>query len=352
MIADVVKHGIIGCGRVAPNHASGMRQSNLGEVAWACDRDPRVLAEFADRYRIRRRTIDYREMLADSDLVSVSIAVDHAQHAKLTRDALLAGKHVLVEKPLALSLRDAHELIGLAAERNLCLVTVAQHRFDALFTEVHRLLLGGSLGRLVAIWVTLVCGREPAYYRESYWRGTWAGEGGSLLMNQAYHCVDLMVALGGRPRVLSCDTRIIKHGQVLETEDAVTATLSFANGALGSLNCTSATTQFWRSRIDVIGTEGSVTFDIDHPNRLHDHSLPKHVDAAPLMAAAEANDDVPGGIDYYGSSHNALIADFLGAIRERRSPRLDPLAALTTLEVITDLYARAKEGQRTFDAAS
>lgn len=343
MTHGIVRHGIVGCGRVAPNHVIGANLSAISEVAWACDRDPAVLAEFARQHGIARQTTDYHEMLADPELTSVSIVVDHAQHAMIARAALLAGKHVLVEKPLALSVKEARDLVDLAEKRGLLLATVSQHRFDPLFIEIAKLLSEGALGGLVAIWVTLVCGREPAYYSDSYWRGTWAREGGSLLINQAYHCVDLMVALGGRPRVLGCETRILKLGDVLETEDVATATFLFPNGALGTLACTSATPEFWRSRLDVIGTKGSITFDIDHPNRLHGHCLPAEVDSSRMIAASNLQVEVPPGVDYYGVSHNRQIADFLEAIRDKRSLKTPARAGLTTLEVILDAYALARE---------
>lgn len=337
-----MNHAIIGCGRVAPNHATAVADSGVGRVVWACDRDPVALEAFAARYSIPRLSLDHSTVLNDPAVDSVSIAVDHAQHAPLARAALQAGKHVLVEKPTALSVAEGRELIELAARRRLLFATVAQHRFDPLFQEVKRLVTGGKLGPLVSLWATLVCGREPGYYRDSYWRGTWAGEGGSLFVNQAYHCIDLLIALGGQPAVISCKTEILKLGDVLETEDAAVATLVFPNGALGLLACVSATTEFWRSRFDIIGAEGSITFDIDHPAKLHHCVLPKGVDTSALETAAALIEPRPPGLEYYGVSHNRQLADFLGAVREARPHALAPEAGLDTLKVISELYAAAR----------
>ena len=342
MTGPSLKHAIIGCGRVAPNHVAGVRHSGVAEVVWACDRDLAIATTFAEAHAIPKSSSDVHAVLAEPDVVSVSIAVDHAQHAALARAALLAGKHVLVEKPTAIRLSEAQALTALAAERGLRLATIAQHRFDPLFIEIKRLVDAGALGDLVSVWTTLVCGRDPSYYSDSYWRGTWEGEGGSILINQAYHCVDLMVALAGRPRVLSCHTGILKLGDVLQTEDVATATFAFPNGALGSLCCASATTEFWRSRIDLVGSQGSLAFDIDHPAKLHHVNLPEHIDTEGLWAAQVEGREIAPGVEYYGASHNRQIADFLQALHGDRASRTPAEQGPITLAVITDLYSRAQ----------
>ena len=311
------------------------------EVIWACDRDPVTLQAFVDNYGIANASRAYTDILADSAVTSVSIAVDHAQHACIAREALIAGKHVLVEKPIALSSGDARALVNLARVNDLRLSSVAQHRFDPIVVEVKNLLDSGALGSIVSIWTTLICGRPATYYADSYWRGTWADEGGSLLINQAFHCVDLMIALGGRPVVLACSSTILKLTEVLETEDVVAGVLRFPNGGLGTIGCTSATQDFWRSRIDLVGSAGSVSFDINHPNVLYHYCLPLNVDDERLRAATN-NNSVPPGIDYYGTSHNRQISDFCNSIRENRRPIVDGEDGLATLEVILDMYKVAR----------
>jgi UDP-N-acetyl-2-amino-2-deoxyglucuronate dehydrogenase len=343
-----VRHAIIGCGRVAPNHVHAVRQSPDAEIAWFCDRDHAALARFAAEYGPALLSQRPAEVFADPSVDSVSIATDHAQHAELAAAALKAGKHVLVEKPLALRADEARGLVALAQTRDLRLVTVAQHRFDPVVSEVARLIADGALGKITAIWATLLCGREPSYYADSYWRGTWAGEGGSLLTNQAYHCLDLMLALGGPAAAESCASTILTLGDVLETEDVLSATLRFQNGALGVLSCASATQEFWRSRIEVVGAEGAVSFDINHPNGVHATSVRPGADAKRLLARAAEPDPLPPGIAYYGVSHLRQIGDFLSAIRVGRSPRVGALAGVETLDMILSLYALT--GRRAGDA--
>jgi predicted dehydrogenase len=339
-----VVHAIIGCGRVAPNHVDGFESSPGARLKWACDRDPALLAAFAREHGIARATPDYREVLADPEVMSVSVAVDHAQHAAIAREALAAGKHVLVEKPQALGYEEALGVAGLARERGLILAVVSQHRYDPLLVEVKRLLDGGALGRLVSVWATLQCRREPEYYSESYWRGRWAGEGGSALINQGYHYVDLMCWLGGEVSGVSAAMTTLKLADVIETEDTLSAILRYESGALGTFSVTNASDVFWRSRIDLVGTAGSLRFDIDHPDTLHFQHLPP---AAEKELREFLERDVtahqpPPGKDYYGISHRFQIREFVEAVGGGGRVGVDGFEALRTLRVVLDIYDAAR----------
>jgi len=347
-----VRHAILGCGRVGPNHVDGFRHCAGSEIAWICDRDPRILEAFAAAHGVEKATCDAQEVLQDPEVDSVSIAVDHAQHADLSRRALLAGKHVLVEKPLALSLEDGERVVRLARERGAVLAVVSQHRYDPLILEIRRLIESGALGRVVALSANVLCGREPGYYRESYWRGKRAGEGGSVLINQAYHCIDLMVWLGGPVAGVEAALATLKLADVIETEDTACALLRFANGALGSVAATAATRTFWETRMTVVGTEGHVSFDINHPNRLHGSCLPDDAERE-LRAVLDLSgaEEPPPGMDYYGISHRRQIAEFVQAVAGGGRVAVDGEQGLRTLAVILDLY-RAGFGEGTGLAAA
>ena len=335
-----IVHGIIGCGQVAVNHVDGFRAVPDCEVRWACDRDGARLAAFVDAHGMPRSTDSHRDVLADREITSVSVGVDHAQHATLAAAALQAGKDVLVEKPLALSLADGAHLCRLADERGRVLGVVAQHRHDPLIAAVKRWVEHGLLGDLVLLAAVLQCRREPAYYRSSYWRGTWDSEGGSVLINQAYHCVDLLRWLGGA--VVGAKASMATRGLagVVETEDTFCGVLELAGGALATVAATLVSSVFMRTRIDLVGTRGSVTFDLDHPDRLHfSHGTPelrREVEA--VLAARAKEPPPPDGLDVYTVSHRRQVADFCDAVRERRRPLVDGAEGLATLEAIESLY--------------
>ncbi|ROO60632.1 putative dehydrogenase [Micromonospora sp. Llam0] len=340
----MVHHGIIGCGRVAPNHVDGFRAAGRYGVGWACDRDARVLKEFALAHGIARSTTKVDEVLEDSEVISVSVAVDHAQHAALAERALVAGKHVVCEKPLALTMDDAGRLVALAAERDLVLSVISQHRYDPLVLEVRRWLQAGLLGRMLYAQVSLAAQREPEYYRDSYWRGTWSGEGGSALINQGYHVLDVTRLLLGELSVEAAVARTALLDTVMETEDNLSALLT-AGPVPVTLNVTVAARTLWRTRIQLVGTQGYVEFDLDHPGTLH------HAEGSPLLLEAagrlreQAEEPPPPGVGYYGISHRRQIATFVEAVMDGR-PREDPRAGLGMVELLGRLYSATQFADR------
>jgi predicted dehydrogenase len=340
----MTQHGIIGCGRVAPNHVDGFRATGRQEVSWACDRDERKAADFAGAHGIARSTPRLTEVLDDPDVVSVSVAIDHAQHAAVVEQALLAGKHVLCEKPLALVTTDGERLLALAGQRDLVLSVVSQHRYDPLVLAVRNWLRDGLLGDVLFAQVSLEAQREPEYYSESYWRGSWSGEGGSALINQGYHCLDVTRFLLGHLRVEAAVARTAVLSSVMETEDTLSALL-VADVIPVTLNVTVCSATTWRSRLEIVGTQGAVTFDIDHPAFLH------RVSGNPeLVRRAESvrdliNEPLPPGIDYYGVSHRHQIAAFVRAVLDG-GPREDPDAGLGMVSLLDELYVATRFGGR------
>lgn len=334
-------HAVIGCGRVAPNHADGVRAAN-GTLLWACDNDPLAAKSFAADHDIPRWSADAAEVLAEPQVTTVSIAVDHAQHARLAEAALRAGKHVLVEKPLALSVAQATDLAELADRTGLVLSVVSQHRYDPLVVAVRRWQDDGLFGELVSARVALEANREPAYYADSYWRGTLAGEGGSALINQGYHCLDVTRMLVGDLRVRAAVTSSAVLGTVIETEDTLSALL-LAGSAPVSFDVTVAAATLWRTRIDLVGTAGAVTFDLDHPGTLHRATGRALEKAAAALPGTDTAQPVAGK-SYYGMSHRRQIADFLAAAEGGSPMRTGPQDGVAMVSLLRALYASANGG--------
>jgi UDP-N-acetyl-2-amino-2-deoxyglucuronate dehydrogenase len=334
-------HAIIGCGRVAPNHVDGFRALDGYEIAYACDRQLDRAQSFASEHRIPSASAHVGDVLGDSRLTSVSVVVDHAQHADLVERALMAGKHVLVEKPLALSVSDADRLIALSAARGRVLSVVSQHRFDPVVLAVRDWLAEGLLGQLLYVQVSLEAGREPAYYTESYWRGTWSGEGGSALINQGYHCLDVTQFLCGplAVRAAVASTKVLKA--VIATEETLSALMT-AGDVPVTLNVTVGSSTIWRTRLEFVGELGAVCFDIDHPGKVHRAS-----GRPELLLRAEglqqpAAQAPPAGTSYYGISHRQQIADFASAVREGTPLASPPASAAQMVRLLTDLYAATR----------
>ncbi|MBS2548563.1 Gfo/Idh/MocA family oxidoreductase [Catenulispora sp. NL8] len=341
MHSPPLSHAIVGCGRVAPNHVDAFRA--LGEgwtLAWACDRDPAVAAGFAAVHGIAEATADYGLVLADPAVTSVSIAVDHAQHAALARRALLAGKHVIVEKPLALSAADAEDLLETARSRGRILTTVSQHRYDPLVVGVREWLKAGLLGRLRFVRASLEASREEVYYSDSYWRGTWRGEGGSALINQGYHCLDVTQAVCGDLTVRAAAASAGDLYSALETEDTIGALLT-AGPVPVTLTVTIGSTVTWRTRLEFVGTEGTVELDIDHPARLHRATGNPELERRAAECDQSAVAAEAPGIDYYGISHRRQIADFAAAVATGGAMDVRPEAGVAMVRLLGSLYAAA-----------
>lgn len=333
-------HAIIGCGRVAPNHVDGFSRVPGWAVTVACDPGDHVEA-FAREHGIPRVTRHVGDVLADDGVRSVSVAVDHASHAPLVEEALRAGKHVLVEKPFGLDPVASRRLSELATSHGLTLSAVSQHRYDPVVVGVRDWLARGLLGELVYVSASLQARREADYYVDSYWRGRLGGEGGSALINQGYHCLDAVRWLCGDLDVQAAAARTVALGSAIETEDTLCGLLTTRHGVPVTLAVTVASSSVWRTRIEVVGTEGTVTFDLDHPGRLHHWS-----GSAELVTLAEAEsrrslEEEPPGAAYYGVSHRRQIADFCRSVTTGAPMRFDAAESVGTLETVLGLYARA-----------
>lgn len=338
-------HAVIGCGRVAPNHVDGFTALPDTRIAWACDRDLERARGLAAGGGIDRVTDNPREVLADPEVDSVSLTVDHAQHAELAAAALEAGKHVLLEKPLALDLADGESLVELSRRTGRLLSVVSQHCYDPVVLAVQRWIADGLLGRLISSTVDLQCARTPDYYGDSYWRGTWHGEGGSAVVNQGYHALDVVRRLHGDLRVVGAAAGTTAMREVMETEDTLAAVLRSPAGALVTYNVTVAGALTWRTRIGAVGTAGSVLFDLDHPGTLHLVHGSDALQQAAEAVRAEQEDSAaaaPAGINYYGISHRRQIADFRDAAAHGRPMAFGPEEGLLTLRVLTQLYEQAR----------
>lgn len=334
-------HAIVGCGRVAANHVDGFRMVPGWSVAAACDRESHV-AEFARSHAIPRAVRDVGELFGDARITSVTISVDHQQHAGLAERALLSGKHVLVEKPLCLDPEQGRSLVELAEHKKLVLSVVAQHRYDPVVLAVREWISKGLLGALVQVHVSLQANRPAEYYTGSYWRGKRAGEGGSALMNQGYHCLDAVRWLCGELTAVAAVSQATALASVIETEDTLSGLL-MAGETPVLISVTVASSTQWRTRIEVVGQSGAVTFDLDHPGRLHHWTGSAELVALAEEESARNLSEEPPGISYYGISHRRQIADFCRCVVSG-APMLSSAAdALGTLETIRDLYELAGE---------
>ncbi|XZF15884.1 Gfo/Idh/MocA family protein [Chitinophagaceae bacterium MMS25-I14] len=343
----MINHAIIGCGRIAENHADAFSLLPNVHIKYAVDVVEERAKDIAGKFPIGQISTDFTSILQDPDLHSVSLTLPHHLHGSLAMEAVKAGKHVLIEKPLVIDPEEGKELIKMAAQAGVVVLPVAQHRFDNIVREIKSLIDSGDMGSIRFLRAHLECTRPAAYYTESDWRGKKDKEGGSVLINQAYHLLDLMLYFAGQVSSVSGAMHTFQDG-VMETEDTLCATLRFQNNAIGSLSICGSGGSSWSSYIELICEKGLVAFDINFPNQLHRFemqskgSMKKWRDR--LREALPKPGDQTSGTWYYGTSHREQAADFISEITKEKATEGATLEqALHVVSTIQQIYDSAKK---------
>jgi UDP-N-acetyl-2-amino-2-deoxyglucuronate dehydrogenase len=288
------------------------------------------------------RAFGRAEELLGCGLDVVVIGTPHPSHAELAIAALESGAHVLCEKPLAPEAREADEMIAAAGRTGRLLGVCFQQRFRPVIAAARRIVAEGRLGELVRVSVVDPWYRPHAYYRSAGWRGTWKGEGGGVLMNQAPHTLDLLCHLAGPPATAWGIAQ--RRAQPMEAEDTATAVLSWENGAVGTLAVT--TLEPGVQRIELVGDRGRIEIAGETLAwERFDPPLPEHRASATEMFAApervREEVELPPGC----GDHLDLHEDFAAAVREGREPRVPAREALWSLELANAITLSSREGR-------
>ena len=334
--------GIIGCGRICPNHFVTMNQHPDINIKWLCDLDVDKAVEFQKNAPNARCTYLAADVLEDPEVDFVHVLTDHAAHFTVAMTALMAGKHVIVEKPFTLNVAEAQKLVDTAKEKKLHLICISQHRFDPMFNRIREIVTAGKLGKLLLINGRLLCGRTAEYYSESYWHGRRLLDGGSALINQGYHIFDIILSMGGKPESLHAFADRRKHVDLIETEDTISILYRLETGAIGSLNITSGLIkEEWDAKVEIVGTEGRIQFDLESPHKLPVFDVPDMQPEDILENVDRQYNNV--GIGYYGNLHDIQLKDFVEVLKTNKEPAFHPQNAVNTLDAIMQAYRSAEE---------
>lgn len=333
-------HAIIGTGRAAINHVYGIRENNH-KIAICCDLSLKKAKQFSEKYQIPNYTTNLNDILNDPNIISVSICTDHASHAALAIEAMQHKKHVIVEKPIALSLTDAQSMLDTAEKEKVVLCAVSQHRYDKLVQAIKKLMDQKIFGEISMVNGFLQCSKDISYYKDSGWRGQIAKEGGSTLINQSIHTLDLIVHFLGVPTQIITKKENFKFKGIIETEDTLVSLMCFQNGSIGTFASTNTSTLTWKSWVEIVGTKGSIGFTTGFPVRLTTFKLddPKEEEIKEELEKIEQEREVlPPSQSYYGVSHKYQIKDFLNAIENGTKLAMPPKEAMQTLSVVLNMY--------------
>ncbi|MGQ9910022.1 MAG: Gfo/Idh/MocA family protein [Candidatus Flexifilum sp.] len=332
-----LRFGIIGCGRVAPRHAQSLRDlraTHNVELVAVCDVIESRAQHFARTYGAEPYT-DHHALLAREDIDVVSICVPSGLHSAIGQDAARAGKHLLVEKPIALTLDDADRLIAASKQHGVTLGVVLQNRFNPPMRDLRALIDSGALGRLLLGAVTVRWYRPQSYYEDG-WHGTWAMDGGAL-MNQSIHHIDALQWLMGEVQSVFAYTATLAHR--MEAEDVGVAVVRFKNGALATIEGSTVTyPENLEGSITIFGEHGSVKVGGTALNRKVIWKVKDHLEEERELLTREALD--PPSV--YGSSHREQIIDLIEAIRQGHPPSTHGREARKSLEIVLAIYESAR----------
>jgi UDP-N-acetyl-2-amino-2-deoxyglucuronate dehydrogenase len=331
--------GIIGTGVIAAMHADAIATLPGARLVAVTDVAAGAAAAFAAARGCAAEP-DLDALLARDDVDVVCVCVPSGLHAEVGTRAAKAGKHLVVEKPIDVSLAAADRLIEAVRAAGVALTVISQHRFDPGMIELKRLLGEGTLGRLVLGEASTKWYRTQAYYDSAGWRGTWAMDGGSL-MNQGVHYVDLLRwCMGPVTEVTAvCTTQ----AHQIEVEDTALAIVRFGSGAVGTILSSTAAFPGFPQRLEITGTEGTVIIE--------DGQIVRRAFGAGARADGDDGGDGkrlgtasdPAALDVSG--HAAQIADLLAAIDEGREPAVDGQAGRDTLQIVCAVYESARTGR-------
>ncbi|MGO4108814.1 Gfo/Idh/MocA family protein [Paenibacillus sp. YAF4_2] len=325
----MIRFAIVGCGHIANKHIEAINQANGAELIALCDTNPVRLEQLRETTGTAVYA-DMREMLASEPAIDViCICTPSGLHAGLAAAAAEAGKHIVIEKPLSLTIEDA-DLITAAAEANgIKAAVVHPNRYRPAIQKLKQALESEAFGKLSHVNATVRWNRGQAYYDQAAWRGTKAMDGG-VLMNQAIHSLDLLQWLFGPVVQLKSmvDTRI----RNIEAEDVAVATLRFASGALGVVEA--STTIYEKNleeSISVFGEDGYAVIGGVTANLVKQWKSARMAQESIDALIAEVDAD-PNGV----SGHQCIIEDMIAAIRHNRKPAVTVEDGKQAVQLVID----------------
>jgi UDP-N-acetyl-2-amino-2-deoxyglucuronate dehydrogenase len=351
---------IVGCGIIGLNHAQAIARHPHLTITALVDAVPAAASALADQVVSElgvERPAEFETLpaaIAATPIDLVVICTPSGLHVQLAEEALAAGKHVVIEKPLDVSMPRARRILELsreAAAQGLVVSVISQHRFDPSSVVVAKAAHDGTFGRLTSGIASVAWWRSQDYYDSGQWRGTWELDGGGAVMNQGVHTVDLLVWFFGRPVEIVAQTALLAHERV-EVEDIAVATVRFESGALGVIHATTAAYPGLSVRLNVHGDRGSAVID-DDQLEYFGAADPQAFDPSGASVVNRAAEVVPAsevrggdrGPDQFIVGHLRQYDDVVSAIEEGREPKVTVEDAFVSLAVVRAVYLSATLGR-------
>ncbi len=335
-----MKYALIGCGRISPNHIEAARNNHLEFVAM-CDVLPTAMEDKALAFGLSnvRKYTDYKKMLSDEKPELVAIATESGKHASIALDCIKASCNVIIEKPIALSLYDADEIIYAGKKAGVIVCVSHQNRFNKSIQYMRKAMDDGRFGKLSHGAAHIRWNRGKEYYTQAKWRGTWAQDGGCL-MNQCIHNIDLLRWFMGNDidEVIAYTDRILHP--YLETEDLGLALIKFKNGSYGLVE---GSTNIYPKNLEetlyIFGEKGTVKAGGISDNIIEEWSFADNYDDSGSVKKIYSEN--PPNV--YGFGHTPLYFDVIEAIKNGRAPYVTGEDGRRALELVLAIYKSAAE---------
>lgn len=337
-----MKYALIGCGRIAINHVKAALNNGLEFVA-VCDKKQKNIDILLKKYQLEKDTsirhyTDYKKMINENEVDLISIATESGIHAEIALYCINHGIHVIIEKPMAMNMEDAEEIIRLSEEKHVKVSACHQNRFNVAVQEMRKALEAGRFGKLSHGSVHIRWNRNQDYYMQAPWRGTWQQDGGAL-MNQSIHGIDLLRwMMGDEVEEVYGVTRQQFH-TYLEAEDVGMAIIKFKNGAIATVE---GTTNVYPKNLEetlyLFGENGTVKLGGTSTNNI---DVWNFADETEIDKKNKGLEEVTSNV--YGNGHTSLFADMIDAIKNDRNPYVDGVAGKNALEIVLAIYKSQKE---------
>lgn len=340
-----MKYGLIGCGRIATNHVKAVKNNGLEFIA-ACDLEESNIKNLLAKHGLETDLsiawyTDYKKMVEENpELELVAVATSSGVHAEIVLYCIEHGINVIVEKPMAMNMKDAEEIIKRANEKNVKVSACHQNRFNLAVQQMRKAVESERFGKLSHGSIHVRWNRGKEYYDQANWRGTWSDDGGCL-MNQCIHGIDLLRWMMGDEVVSVYGVTRQQQHDYLEAEDVGMAVVTFANGAVATIEgTTNVYPQNLEETLYLFGEKGTVKLGGKSTNNIDvwDFADETEEDAKNKGLEEETS-------NVYGNGHTSLYADMIDAIRNNRTPYVDAVAGRNALEMVLAIYKSMKTGE-------
>jgi len=331
--------GVVGCGRISEKHLSALSSDEIAtRLVAVTDTDEAKARQKGDEYSVPFYT-DYHGMLeAHPEIDVINVLTPTGYHAEHVIDLARYGKHIIVEKPMALRVDDCRRMIEACRDAGGRLFVVKQNRFNRAVMAARAVLEQGRFGRMVIGALRVRWRRDQAYYDQAAWRGTWALDGG-VLAQQASHHIDLMQWFMGPVESLQC--RIATRLMNIEVEDTAVASIQYASGALGTFEATVATRpENLEGSLSLLGEKGSVIIGGHAVNRIEYWRF-EDEEPGDEVVREQFSEGVP---NVYGHGHLPYLAHVVSAITGNTPAMVEGEEGRKTVELLTALYESAATG--------